>query len=245
MGKLYELLSVEPSLAGQFNKMILEAQQVFNKRELFEGYTKKLEMFDAARQNEESTEVKIASYTVDKKLDYLAKFVVDYFDAFAQKEASNQLAKADIVIDDVALVKDVPSYALLGFEDKLLKIRQVLETIPTLAPGIDWVETDEIGIFKDKNQVMRSKTEKSKQFKEIAPPTQQHKAQVEVWDSDVPVGRYIETKMSATLTPARKSQLIGRCDKLIQAVKTARQRANAVEASNLVIGNVFWNYITQ
>ena len=33
-------------------------------------------MFDAARQNEESTEVKIASYTVDKKLDYLAKFVV-------------------------------------------------------------------------------------------------------------------------------------------------------------------------
>jgi hypothetical protein len=245
MGKLYELLSVQPSLAGQFNKMVLEAQHVFGKRELFEGYTKCLQMFNADRQNEEATEVKAVSYTVEKKLDYLSKFAIDYFDAFLQKEASNQLAKADIVIEDVVIAKDVPACALLGFEDKLLKLRNVLDSIPTLAPGVDWIETDEVGVYKDKNQVVRGKTEKSKQFKEVAPPTTQHKAQVEVWDFDMPVGRYVETKMSGTLTPSRKSQLIGRCDKLIQAVKTARQRANAVETSNQIIGDIFWEYITQ
>lgn len=73
--------------------------------------------------------------TVHDKLDYmLNQHIVPYLDAVLQKERANQDAKADIVVDGIVLAKDVPATFLLGLEEKLKRVHEVLDKIPTLAP---------------------------------------------------------------------------------------------------------------
>ena len=45
------------------------------------------------------------------------------------------------------------------------------------------------------------------------------------------------------ISPAEKSALLGRIDKLIQATKKARQQANAAEVVNREIGRKIMDYI--
>jgi hypothetical protein len=44
-------------------------------------------------------------------------------------------------------------------------------------------------------------------------------------------------------TPARKSEVLARIDKLLNAVKKARQMANTVETQNLQVGKQIMDYI--
>ena len=73
--------------------------------------------------------------------------------------------------------------------------------------------------------------------------TVEHPAQIEKWEEQVPVGKYVKKVWSGMLTPARKSELLGNIDKLISAVKKARQRANATVVVKLNVGQKFIDFI--
>jgi hypothetical protein len=73
--------------------------------------------------------------------------------------------------------------------------------------------------------------------------TEEHPAQLETWSEDIPIGKFTETLWSGMLSPAEKSAKLGRIDKLLRAVKKARQRANAVDVVDVTIGKELFNYI--
>ncbi len=245
MGKLHELIAVEPDIAGEAKRVMDEALAVFGKRERFTGQTRTVKMFDESRQNEETVEHKVMDTTVDAKLKYIHGAIVRALDAFVQKETTNTVACADIVIDGDVLANNVPAAALLGLESRLKQIREVYESIPTLTPGIEWEWNEQIGAYSQKHPEERIKTEKSLKWQQIAPPTDKHPAQrvVEKWNADVPVGKILSEEISGMISPAQKSKLIGRIDTLIRSVKQARQRANCAEVQNVDIGKKLIDYI--
>lgn len=246
MTKLHEVIAVENELQAISQKMIDECKNTFNKKvSHFLEHNKNTVMFDESRQDENLTEFTAMVSDVDTRLKYTEKHVIKYFDLIARKEATNQNAKADIVIDDVILINDIPATLLLGLESRLKKVREIYEAIPTLQPGVDWKHDNKRGkgIYVTSKPVENMKTEKQVTHKVLYEATKEHPAQIEKWNTDIAIGRITTTVWSGMLSPADKSVLLERTDTLIRAVKKARQRANTEKVVNLNIGKVLFDYI--
>lgn len=247
MPKLHEVLAVEGDLAGEYKKILEEATTVFKKGEHFMGFTKLLQMFDESRKHEEEAakEHRELTTTVNDKLSYMSRAVIRYFDAVAQKESTNQLAKADLEVDGKVLIPDMPSTLLLGLETKLKDVRAVYDAIPTLLPGIKWerdaTKGGDVWVTAEPETAM--KTEKVLKPFVLYEATKEHPAQVKELSDTVNIGVYRRTFVAGTLSPKEKSDLLGRIDKLIRATKKARQRANMQEVNKLAIGEVLMGFI--
>jgi hypothetical protein len=246
MGKLHELLAVEGDLQGTAKKLAAETQRTFGKHEAFLSQHRHLKMFDASQQDSVvSDEYREMVTTVPAKLEYLSEAYVKYFDAVLQKEATNQTATADLVVDGTVIASNVPATFLLGMEARLKELRQVFEAAPTLAPGVAW-EKDETagkGVYRVKNADEKMKTAKTFMFKVLYAATDKHPAQIEKWEEQVAVGKYITNVSSGMMSPADKSAHLGRLDNLIQATKKARMQANMTEVVERTVGTQMFNYI--
>lgn len=244
--KLHEIIAVEGDLEATAKKVLDEAVNTFTKKpDHFQEHHRVLAMFDDARSNENVEEHKALVTTVADKLSYVRSHVVRYFDTFAKKEATNQVASADLVVDGVTLMEAVPATTLLGLESRLKLVRQMYEAIPTIQPGTIWNDDPERGpgIYVSAEPEVRMRTEKQIQHKVLYEATKEHPAQLEKWMADVPVGRITLRHWSGMLSPSEKSNLLGRIDTLIRAVKKARQRANTAEVVSVRIGKALFDYI--
>lgn len=245
MAKLHELLSVESDLEGIWRKILEETTATFNKKvERFFGAVRTLEWFEEG-QPEVPAEHKELTTTVDEKLAYQEKAVVRYFDALLQKERTNQEAKADIVIDGKTIASGLPATFLLGLESRLKRVREVYDSIPTLPPNVKWEqdETKGDGIYSRTHPEEQLKTEKIFKVQVLYKHTKEHPAQVEKISETKNVGVYKKEVWTGVLSPAEKSVLLGKLDKLIQAVKKARQRANTTTVVKATVGKELFNYI--
>lgn len=250
MAKLHEVLAVEDDLKKIFNKILAETTRTFSKKgEHFFGHTKTLEMFDDKRQQEADalTDIKDMVTTVPAKLEYMSEHVCRFLDAVYQKEASNQNARADVVLKDgTTLIKDVPATMLLALERELRKIREVYELVPTHPPGRRWELDESKGkdVYTMVDPITAHRTEKSLKVIQLAKATKEHKEQIHAEKIDVPIGQWTSYQFTGTVTPARKSQLLDRIDALFRAVKEARMRANEVEIIvGEGIGKFLFDYI--
>lgn len=245
MAKLHEVLAVEPDIEGAFKKVLAETIDLFTRKPAhLTAFIKKLDMFEET--GVEYPEERLAMVTtVPERLEYFFKFFSNFLDIKFQKEATNQNAKADIVVDGTTIKKDVPATYLLALETILKNLRPALEAIPTLQPGIDWDLDDKEGegVYKAKYPVKKMKTAKTFEHKILVGPTDKHPAQVEKWEETKNVGTYITDTWSGMISSAEKSAFLLRLDKLIQEVKKARQRANTTEVVKSTVGQEIENYL--
>jgi len=245
MSELHELLAVEGDLQGTFKKIMSETIATFTKKEgHFMGEIKTLQMFDESEKETAPERTELVT-TVGEKLDYMFKSIVNYFDALLQKESTNQAALSSVVIDGHIITEPLPATFLLGMESRLKEIRTVIEGVPTLQPGVKWIkdETERKGVYVTEFPVEKFKTAKTFKHKVLYEATDKHPAQIEKWDENENVGKYVITKWSGNLTPLEKSEMLERTDKLIRAVKQARQKANKAEVTKIYVSDVFKNYI--
>lgn len=248
MAKLHEVLAVEAGLNVTAKNTNQETVGTFRKRdEHFMGSTRMLEHFAEQDHKLNVTEHKPITTTVIDKLLYNQQPNIRAWDAYLQKEATNQIAKADITIDGTTLVQDVPSTALLGLESRLNELREVYREIPTLAPGHVWQEDRDArangGIYNAKDPDTNFRTKRLITPVVMAPATEHHPAQVQAVPEDVPIAKITTYHTSGMITSAQKSDLLGRIDKLLRAVKRARQRANNADVERRHIGKTLFDYI--
>lgn len=243
MGKLHEVLAVEPDLKGAAEKIIAETISTFSKKA--GHFQSQIRRYQAIDENGESLpdENQEMVTTVPKKLEWTQKVVAKYLDALASKEVSNTVASGVIEIDGKPIIeRALPATLLLALEGKLKQLREVYNAIPTLDPGEQWN-------WDDKTRTYESAPTKSFRTKKVmknhvkAPATDKHPAQVDVYTEDVQVGSWTTRKWSGALTPSQKADLLERIDELIQAVKRARQRANDCEAAKINIADTLFKYI--
>ena len=246
MPKLHEALAVEGDRQGNAKRISLETRATFdNKPNLFTSSLKSTVMFaeDSAVVPDEHVAMVT---TVEEKLDYLATQVGGYYDIVFQKDEANQRATADVEVDDLILVEDAPVTWLLGMETKLRDLRQTLEAIPTLQPGTYWEEDpgfEKKGVYRSKFPKENFKTKKEICHKVLYDATAQHPAQIETWNEMINVGLNTENIWSGMISPADKSDILTRVDKVIQGVKKARQRANGTEIESSAVGKAIFDYI--
>lgn len=245
MAKLHETLAVESALEATANKLTKESLHTLSKETLFKGAHRRLEMFDAANKNAETDEHQELTTTVAENLDYLVKPISKYWNAVLQKDATNQVAVADLIVEGNTVAEKVPATFLLGMETKLRDLRKVYEAIPTLPPGVSWIpsEQDREGVFKAAHETIQLKTEKDPEYRVVYEATPEHPAQIERVDRTSNVGRYVTTHVNGMMTPLEKAQRIERLDNMLRAVKQARMRANNTQVVKREIGKDILDYI--
>lgn len=244
---LHELLAVVADSTNAAQAISTETLVTFTKKpDHFKGQARAVTFFAEARAGENVQDSKELVTTVDAKLDHTFAVLGRNFDAILQVEEANQRASADLVVDGEVVATSVPATFLLGMEKRLKAVRDLILAAPTLDPSLRWSENPAAGegVFVSDVQVTM-RNEKVLQHKILVAATDKHPAQVEKWSEDVPVARIETTQFSGMLSPARKSAMVARCDKLIEAVKMARQRANTVEVrKDLRIAADMFDYIT-
>lgn len=255
MSKLHELLAVEGDLEGSYKKITDETITTFTKKpNHFIGAEKTCRMLDESRKAETPPPQRQELVTtVADKLEHTQEYIVRYLDAVLQKESTNQLAKADIIIDGKTIAKDIPATFLLGLETKLKNIRKVYDSIPTLPPSIEWKKDEGLGenVYRRVNPERAFKTEKTFVHKVLVPAQFPKEgeggtslpAQIEKWEENQNIGEYTTDQWSGMVSPYQKKILLNRLDKVIRAVKKARQRANTTEVKKVTIGKILFNYI--
>jgi hypothetical protein len=244
MGKLHELLSVENEIADAAKKILLEGKKTFNdKGHLFQGSVRHLELFDPDAVPL-SDEIVSVTTTVGEKLRYMAPFIVRRIDAAFQKEVTNQEATTTLELDGLK-IENVPATFLLGLEKRLKELREVYNAIPTLPPGKEYTGDSSMGreVFRTLHPETSFKTEKTIKPVVLYAATKEHPAQVEKVAESKDVGKYTKTSYFGMLSSAQKSTLIGKIDKLIEAVKRARAKANATTVRKVKCGNEIMRYL--
>ncbi len=249
MTKLHEILAVEAGLKKTARDMLAEGQHTFEKRgEHFAGhiktYTNSVEG-DPWEAEVGVTERHELVTTVRDKLNYIFQHIVRHINCMVTKDSTNQNAKADIVVGGAVLVKDVPVTSLLSIEDEINRWRNVIASVPTLAPGKEWVPASDLGenIFKLKYGEKKVRARKTLHNHPVAAATKEHPAQVQVYSEESPVGFYTTERISGAITPAAKSVMLAKVDTLFRAVKQARQRANNADVTQIRIADKLVGFI--
>lgn len=243
--KLYEILAVEAGLEKAANKLVLESKKTFGKENLFQGSVRELKMFADVDEQLNTSETLKLETTVAENINYVFEALAQHWDSVVQKDLANQSAIADVVINGEVIIGAVPATTLLGLETKLAEVRKLLEAVPTLQPGIEWIPDESIGndVFRAEQPIIQFRTEKDIEFKTASEPTKEHPAQVVQLNITKNVGKYTTTKWSGMVSSKRKSDMLKRLEILLRAVKQARQRANAALVEDKHIGKDLLDFI--
>jgi hypothetical protein len=164
-------------------------------------------------------------------------------DVTATKDFGNAKGTASVVVGDVVIVENAPPTFLLSLEQALTNLRTFITTLPTLDPATQWEWSPEADAFAAR-PVGTVRTEKVNVPVTLAPATDRHAAQVQMVTEDRVIGQWTTVKFSGYVKGDRVKELSDRVDRLLTAVKFAREEANASTEVELVrVGAAVQSYI--
>lgn len=234
---LYELLAVEQekrSIAERARGQTLESFR--SNQAHFTGLRRTFKPFAVDETQGETAGERLEAEThlvktVAEELDRMRAHIVDAFDVSYQIDEGNTRARADVVIDGDVIAEGVPATFLLQLEKRLREIRVVLKEVPTFDPVRRW----DRDTSADKQHVLRAepvvtlRKQRVRKYNVMCEATKEHPAQIDVVEIDEPVGEIRAYDWTGMISPGRKAALLSRLDSMIEAVKTARARANSIE----------------
>lgn len=227
MTKLNQLLAIERGVASTAQRTLTDAYQLAQRATIFTGlsrvYTPKDD--DGDRLPSESTKVQ---QTVTSLVRSVTPRLSAWLNVEWEKDFANTLAKADVVVDGTILVADAPVTYLLWLEKRLTDLRTFVEKWPTLDPAEVWAAEPITGLYATPAQ---ETTRSQKQLRALVKydATDKHPAQTETYTVDVPVGTWATTKLSGAVAQSDKNAALDRVDKVLAAVRRAREAANAID----------------
>jgi len=242
MGKLHELLAVEPDLAGQVRRTLSQVEKLFIDGQVrLQGIFRTYAPIDEGGEKFDDETTELAT-TVDEELERIADVFGRWLNVAIQKETTNQSTKADVIVNGNIILEGLSAPALLNLEAKLGELKKVYTAIPTIDPTITWKWNDQFGCFvsRPKTTYKTRKVMKSHVAYEATP---EHPAQIETFTQDERAGTWTTIEHSGMWTPSRKRETLGRIDELNAAVKQARQRANTAEVISVEVRKPVFAFI--
>lgn len=174
-------------------------------------------------------------------LGELAEQLTRHWDLALWRDEGNTRARADVVVNGVTILKDVPATFLLFLEKQLHDWRTAITKLPTLATDQLWT-FDATGLHRTE-PIKSVSTRKTLRNHVLARATDKHPEQVKTYEEDVPVGDWTTVRLSGALTVPQQRELVERLDDLADAVKTAREQANLVEVDEVKAGDRLFGYL--
>jgi len=155
-----------------------------------------------------------------------------------RKAATNQLAKADLVVDGVTIAEQVPATLLLDLEKEFRELLHTFRAIPTLQSDVAWEDDPAAAknVVRTKHPEERIRQERQKDFRIISEATKEHKAQIAEVEKTIDAGMWTTQFWSGMISSAEKSRMIENIELLLVATKKARTRANNQEVVDFKLG---------
>jgi hypothetical protein len=243
MPKLNQIIAVEKGVKSKSYADLTEAHHSVQKAPLLSGIARTYQPKDEEGEQlpPESTRVQVRTEEV---LRDIATTLTKLFDVTATKDATNCVAKANVVVDDQTLLSDVPVSYLLFLEKQLTDMQTFVRKLPVLDAAESWTFNESADCWSTE-PVRTIRTKKVPRNHVKAEATEKHPAQVEVYYEDVAIGYWTTVKFSGALPAKRISELLERVEKLQQAVKFARESANGTEAVDRKVGEKVFGYLFQ
>jgi hypothetical protein len=244
MPKLHELLAVEGDLKSRAQQAKNAITKLFvDGSGRFVGRVITYQVDEG--EDPRPPEITELGTTVDEEIGSLEGVYGAWLDVAIQKEVTNQGTAANIVIDGQEILNQtLPAPALLNLEAKLTELRMIYAAIPILDPSERWEWNEDRGQFISADRVTNI-TKKVPQKLTLAEATEHHPAQVQAYHEDVKIGTRTTTLYSGMISPRQKTVILDRLDKLIRAVKEARQRANDIEINDVKVSAAIFDYLRE
>jgi hypothetical protein len=241
MTKLNQIIAIEKGTKSRTVAELTAAHHDLQKAPLLSGIARTYKPKDDEGETfpPESTKVQVrAEEVISRTVETLTKL----FDVTATKDWANNHAKADVAVDGNVLLRDVPVTYLLFLEKQLVDFHTFVKKLPVLDPSESWIRDPSTDTWATE-PTATVKTKKIPRNHVKAEATEKHPAQVEVYYEDVIVGTWRTVKFSGALPAARVNELLERVEKLQEAVKFAREEANAAEVKDVKTGEKVFRWI--
>jgi hypothetical protein len=239
--KLNEIIAITTGRKGEVQKAVTAVYHQVQKEALFDGL---------ARSYRPRTEDGEKLPPENKAIQLRAKEVIaqvnaawrDLFDVTLTLDVGNCRARADVVVDDQVLVKDVPVTTLLFLEKQLGEVATFIAKLPTPDPAEVWH-------FDGQHDCLATEPFQSARTKKVQKPivlydaTEEHPAQTQLITEDVIVGDWTQILFTARLPAQERNAMVERVRKLLDAVKVARERANGIEVDKQKCGEALLGYV--
>lgn len=225
--RLNQILAVERGVRSSAYKELTKIHQVSGKPVLFEGFSRRYQPVndEGVKLPDETQKVQ---HNFQALLNGFAFNATAIWDVTARKDWTNTEATGDVIVDGKTLLSDVPVPFLLFMEKQLGDVRTFVRGLPTLDPSETWTFDDKSGLQKS-DEVITNRTVKEQEPITLAVATVQHPAQAELITKQVVEGTWTSIKESGSIPLMEQASILGRVEKLLQAVKVAREEANSVE----------------
>ncbi len=242
MAKLNQIIAIEKGVKARAGAAVNENYALIQKPELFNGFTKTYQPKDEDGDTLPN-ESKFVQLQGGVMLDAICKATSELFAVTARKDWTNMQAKASVKLDDAVLIEDVPVTFLLFLEKNLTDMRTIIGKIPVLDAAEDWSVDPNSGLYKT-STVSTSRTKKVQRPLVLYPATDKHPAQTQIVTEDVMAGLWSTVKLSGAMPRPVVVGYLERVEKLLKAVKEAREEANmATEVPSPDVGAAVWNYV--
>lgn len=241
MPKLNQIIAIQAGRKTQAKDALTRAYHQIQKVDLLAGLSR---VYRPRDENGETlpNESKLVQVKAAQVIERVKEELTALFDVVLTQDVGNTVAKADIVVNGVALAKDVPVTYLLFLEKQLVDVATFVSTLPVLDAAERWSYDENQDCYvSEPSQSMRGKKIAKVLVKYEATP--QHPAQVDVVSEDVNVGIWTTLKFSGAIPVRVRNDMLVRVKQLTDAVKIAREIANGTDVTRQTIGESLLSYI--
>jgi hypothetical protein len=240
--KLCQVIAIANGKKKALTASVTELYKRLQRTEAFNGLTRVYSPLDDEGE-ELPTESKKVQHTVPETIAEARELWVDLLDVIATQEYANCKAKADIVVEGVTVLEEVPVTYMLFLEKRLDDIKSFVTKMPTLSTDVTWVQSasDETIHVADLGRTTRTKKVPKVFLK--AEATEHHPAQTEMIMEDVLVGYWAKADTSGAISMNEKRSLLKRVDSLREGVKMAREEANSTEIDTVETGEAIMDFV--
>lgn len=242
--KLNQIIAIEKGIKAKTYSELSELNKVVQKPELFYGFSKTYQSKDEDG-DKLPAEKKRVQFVVDEVLRTVERSMTDLITVTSRKDWTNCVAKGDVIVDGVTIVKQAPVSFLLFMEKQLTDLRTFAGNLPVLTDEEDWKKDENSGLYKsDTTQTHRTK--KVPKPIVLYPATAEHPAQTQMTAEDIIEGFWSQVRYSGAMQKPKKQKLMERIDSLLRATKEAREAANIQDENPIApVGNAIFGYLLE
>lgn len=228
MKRISQMIAVVNSAKTETDQRVSQLKHVAANEDLFKGHERTYRPRADGGVQEPSASLKVRT-SADEILSLSRQALTRLWDAMRTLDDANTGAYGDVELDGKVLLAHVPAGHLNWLTRELDRLHDVWAALPELDQSKEW-KPEGHGLSKN-GPVESTRTKKVPVSTVLYEATPNHPANVLVRDEDEIIGYWSQVNFSGAIAASRKRELIDRIARLRDAVRVAREGANAsVEA---------------